>query len=283
MVVKIGTCPKCKLKVIPKADGTCPNCHAVIARPLASRLSGMLPVEPHPKTRTKPRAQGESVQQGGRGKRRKRFPLGLTLRDALRSTWKHKLLWLPAMILFTVSLAYTIAIFSTLDMKPLLDRVSLADVTESFIGDRTLPTLIQFALMLLNILAYTYVLSVTYKGAKRLHDGSTTVALGALLLESGRYVWRLMLLYIALSFMIGIAMLPAIGLLVAVGAKQGGATPTIQILFWVVLIPAFLILSVLLQYSTAALTPASAAWFCVPVSIRHGAQGSCVLSRSVWN
>jgi hypothetical protein len=37
--MNIVTCPKCKMQVLPKADGTCPSCLAQISRPLPGKAA----------------------------------------------------------------------------------------------------------------------------------------------------------------------------------------------------------------------------------------------------
>ena len=62
--MRITTCPNCQMRVIPKADGTCPSCYAVIppegAPPVVKPAAVPAKKETKPAGRKKPAAKGAS-------------------------------------------------------------------------------------------------------------------------------------------------------------------------------------------------------------------------------
>jgi uncharacterized Zn finger protein (UPF0148 family) len=109
-------CPRCKMRVFPKADGACPSCGARLKSAAKTHSAGRTMSAPSPKEQvrlSKRRSQIASSSMNTRPlKRIGKFNYGEVLLKPVKIIWKHKRLSVPAILMNAISWLYSIMILS---------------------------------------------------------------------------------------------------------------------------------------------------------------------------
>lgn len=249
----IITCPKCKVRVLPRLDGTCPSCQAVIAARVNIPQKPVKIQPPPPETSTlvlEPARVPQAVSR--QAVRKAKFLFWDTLFNALKVTWKFKMLWILPMLAGIVSLAYLIILFMQTGLAQvgqLLETPGL--VTSNMAANFPILILLVFLTGFLGIITrITMVL-----GVKMVDTGGRQPKIGALVRASLKYFWRILGLMIVLSLGMGVVFSPLICLFVF-GVSYFRAAQSIMTdvwIFFVLTIPLYLLIVGVLQYSVSAL------------------------------
>lgn len=250
----IITCPKCKMRVLPKMDGTCPSCQAVIANRVAVPQKQTNTQTP-PSHTTPVVLEPALVQKkkSSQAARKTKFHVGDIIFNALKVTWKFKILWILPMIISIAAMALLVYLF----IQPWLAQGEQLDVSKLVVSYLGFPSREFMILLILTGFLGIPIRSMIVLGVKKIDSSAMQFNLSALIQENLKYFWRILGLIFALPIGIGLIIVfsPLLFPLIfnVVFSRTAQSIMTVVWLLYVLMIPFLIGISGVIQYSVAAL------------------------------
>jgi hypothetical protein len=229
-------CPDCKMRVIPKADGTCPSCGA--------RLKGRAKARPKEENHENP--EGRIQKQGGS------MNYGEILGKAWKIFWRFKALWLVGIAPYLFySLLFLFSLFRTPGINPLLSTDFYNLPGQEWLAYLSMFVTLIFMVGYLGLSVFTG--AATSTGVYQAEQGISQLPLANLLKSSAKYYWRIFGLYGIFFAAIVVLYLIIFGcFFLTIVLSMGFATLCFFPLFFL-LIPVFLVGYALYEQAKAAI------------------------------
>jgi len=194
-------CPRCKMRVFPKADGACPSCGARLKSAAKTHSAGRTMSAPSPTEQvrlSKRRSQIASSSMNTRPlKRIGKFNYGEVLLKPVKIIWKHKRLSVPAILINAIISLYSIMILS---ITPSIQAQTKDSSSQELIF---LILLAAIVLVVPGIYLGCASFFITSVGTFQADNGKLPASLRDSFKKLSTFFWRL----IGLNFLLGIIIL----------------------------------------------------------------------------
>ncbi len=231
--MNIVVCPKCKMQVIPKEDGTCPSC----GKKITDKGNKQLPL--NRAERSKKKSQTPRIAQQYRIKKRDLY-IGDVLKRAWMLFWKFKVLWL-----FNIIPLFTYFIFITLLTNPNLNSY-LAD---AYNKESLWILFIYIGIIVLYSCGIILGSAACIEGTYQADKGAKKLSFDFLLRNSLQYFWKM----IGLDLIVSAGFIAMAAILVVLMIVVKGFALLCTIPFLLTFIPTAFIVQAIVEQSQKAI------------------------------